>query len=110
MPWDGMKEQVDSYVPLMSSTYNTGSKNGIFCFTRSGAKMRVPLVTVTRYHCMHHNQTCPEGSRGVDSQHYLQVMEVFSEGEILNWAQNRSQNKKRRNLPGREVGAEVDIK
>ncbi|KAM7327243.1 hypothetical protein ACRRTK_013610 [Alexandromys fortis] len=40
MPWDGMKEQLDSYVPLMSSTYNTGSKNGMFCFTRSGAKMR----------------------------------------------------------------------
>lgn len=45
MPWDGIKEQVDSYAPLMSSTYNTESKNGMSCFTRSGAKMRVPLVS-----------------------------------------------------------------
>lgn len=96
MPWDVIKEQVDSYTPLMSSTYNTESKNGMSCFTRSGARMRVPLVT--RYHC-------PEGSRGADSQHYWQVMEVFSEEEILNWDQNGSQMKKRRNLPGREVSA-----
>lgn len=105
MPWDGIKEQVDSYAPLMSPTYNTESKNGMSCSTRSGAKMRVPLVTVTRYHCMHHNQTCPEGSRGADSQHYWQVVEVLSEEEILNWAQNRSQIKERRNLPDREVSA-----
>lgn len=45
MPWDGIKEQADSYAPLMSSTYNTESKNGMSCFTRSGAKMRVPLVS-----------------------------------------------------------------